>query len=145
MRKLVALLLLLPSLAVADTSTERRLALDGVLIEDFGPGVRYWSAGGLSGRFDDDPLALRTTPTGVTFRVPGLTVACAITAFTRRHCERGANQQTTRIGLTRSSGRLSWQQRTFETLTCTVTTAAGSTTGPGAYLASRLTTQGDAP
>lgn len=141
----LAFLLLAAAPAVAETvrSAERTLSLPGALIEDAGPGVRYWSADSLAGRFDDTPGALRVHGTHVTFTRPEVTITCDPTPATTVRVEHGRVSQTTTPG---THGLTLWTTRTIAALTCTLNLRGHHAHAvPGTYTARRLTLRGDAP
>jgi len=123
--------------------SERRLELPGVLIEDFGPNLRYFAAGQVTGRFDDDPRALRVTRTGVSFVVGDVSIACVSTPATMRVSEAGRITTNTRQGGERRSGTLTWRIRQLFNLACTTANAREVVTGR--YLQTRTTTRGETP
>ena len=139
--------LFVASLASAGSiiESERRLELPGVLIEDFGPSLRYYAAGKTTGRFDDDPRALNVTSAGVSFRSDGIDVACVITPATLRVGETGRIVTHTRRGGERRASTLTWRIRQFFDLACTYPTANVREVSSGRYLQTRTITLGGTP
>lgn len=114
--------LFVASLASAGSiiESERRLELPGVLVEDFGPDLRYYAAGRVTGRFDDNPRALSVTADGVSFAAGGVAIDCTITPSTTRVSEAGRITTHTRQGGERRSETLTWRIRQLFDLTCTI-------------------------